>query len=106
MPRIPNLFKRKHWSDYKRYTKPSKRDNVIHNLVYNTKRWKLLRLEKLRNQPLCERCLMNNKITSAIDVHHILPISNGKDDFDKAKLGFDYNNLMSVCKDCHKLIHK
>ena len=105
MPRIPNLPKKKSWKEYARYTKQSKRDNVVHNLVYNTTTWRLLRMEKLRNNPLCERCEAMGKIVSAVEVHHIVPISEGVTDQDKQAIGFDYYNLMSLCKECHKIIH-
>jgi 5-methylcytosine-specific restriction protein A len=105
MPTIP-LPEKKKFSDYKRYAKRSKRDNLNHSAVYNTLTWRLLRLEKLRNQPLCEVCYSKGRIASAVDVHHLTPISEGKNKFEKQALGFDYDNLQSVCKECHKYAHK
>jgi 5-methylcytosine-specific restriction enzyme A len=90
---------------YKRFKHTSKRANEIHKEVYNTTRWTELRLEYLRNNPLCEPCLERDIIKSAIDVHHKIPISTGTNMIERQTLGFDPNNLMSVCKDCHKKIH-
>lgn len=90
---------------YKRVKESNKRDNKNHKAVYNTKRWRVLRIEKLKNDPLCEICLEKDIITSAIDVHHTIPLSHGKTIKEKQILGFDYNNLKSVCKQCHKDIH-
>lgn len=53
------------------------------------------------NNPICEQC----KKELAIDVHHKIPISTGNSILAYKQLGFDENNLMAVCKSCHKLIH-
>ena len=55
-------------------------------------------------QPLCEVCLSKGKVTPAEDVHHIdsFLYYNGTLRLWKA---FDFANLMSVCKECHGLIH-
>lgn len=73
--------------------------------IYQSKRWKELRLSKLRDQPLCELCLAKDKVTPAIDVHHIDSFLNyeGLKRIDKA---YNYNNLLSVCKECHSWLHR
>ena len=53
------------------------------------------------NNPICERC---NKAL-AIDVHHKIEISSGINEEEYKHIGFDTNNLMALCKDCHKEIH-
>lgn len=72
--------------------------------VYNSKRWKKLRLVKLMKDPLCEICLQKGIITPAIDIHHIDSFMNyyGIDRIEKA---YNINNLMSICKVCHKKEH-
>jgi 5-methylcytosine-specific restriction protein A len=87
----------------KNYSSKLHNDNHIH--VYNSSIWRNLRITKLKNDPLCEMCKSKGKLTLAIDVHHIIPISSTNDIQQKKALGFDYNNLMSLCKDCHKEIH-
>jgi 5-methylcytosine-specific restriction enzyme A len=89
------------------YKKPntSKKYNDIHKAIYNTTTWKNLRLEYLIARPLCEICIKKGIIESAIDVHHKTPISQGNDIVEKRTLGFDWNNLQSVCKECHKKEH-
>ena len=44
--------------------------------IYNTNRWRQLRLAKLITSPLCEVCLKQGKVTPAIDVHHIDSVMN------------------------------
>ena len=61
------------------------------------------------NQPLCEceDCKRLNRIVLAIDVHHIIPISSAGENIQGIKaLGFQYDNLMSVSRECHKEIHR
>lgn len=67
------------------------------NKFYWSKDWKKLRETALiRDNYLCQDCLKNEKITKATDVHHKIKI---KDDYSKRN---DIDNLISLCKDCHK----
>lgn len=82
-------------------TYTSKNENLIHSTVYNTTAWKKLRIDYLSLHPVCERC---DKCL-AIDVHHKTEISTGKNESEYKQLGFDANNLMALCRQCHKEIH-
>lgn len=84
----------------------SKNENLNHKAVYNTTIWRNLRLQYLSENPLCERCLKLGKIVSAVEVHHIIPIDMGNNINEKRTLGFDYDNLESLCTDCHTKHHK
>ncbi len=68
--------------------------------VYESDRWKRLRLIKLSDQPLCELCLKDDKVTPATQVHHVIPISDDSNNSD-----YDIDNLMSLCAACHQKIH-
>jgi 5-methylcytosine-specific restriction protein A len=72
--------------------------------IYQTPKWKKLREAKLMQQPLCEVCLSKGKVTPAEDVHHIDSFLNYNGTLRLWK-AFDFANLMSVCKECHGLIH-
>jgi len=89
----------------KRKTNPIHRkksdSNLPHSLIYNTKHWEVLRINYLVLNPICEQC----KKALAIDVHHIMPISTGRNESEIKRLGFDVNNLKACCKACHKEIH-
>lgn len=76
------------------------------SLVYNTGRWTTLRNIKMQNNPICECCLTKSIITPAQEVHHIVPFMTGADINQKLWLGFDYNNLESLCIECHHSKHK
>jgi 5-methylcytosine-specific restriction protein A len=70
--------------------------------VYNTKRWKKLRAAKLSNNPLCEECLKKGIARPVDEIHHIRPFDINDIDYE---LAYDYDNLISLCYDCHKEAH-
>jgi 5-methylcytosine-specific restriction protein A len=63
--------------------------------LYDTKRWKALRLYQLGIEPLCRLCKEAGKVTPACIVDHIIPHKGDVDLF------FDLANLQSTCKLCH-----
>ena len=73
--------------------------------IYNTQRWRDLRTWKMTNDPLCEECSKNNKVTAVEDVHHIISFMSTNDPIERSRLAFDYDNLMSICKECHAKKH-
>lgn len=82
------------------------KENDNYHYVYNTGRWRKLRLNFLMNNPLCKRCLDKGIISSAVEAHHIIPLSSAKDIDRKLEIGFDENNLEGLCKECHQEHHK
>jgi 5-methylcytosine-specific restriction enzyme A len=79
-------------------------NNLEIQQIYNSTTWKKLRLFYLKQHPLCEKCLPD-KLTPAVEVHHIREISKGKDIYEKQELALDINNLMSLCVPCHHKQH-
>lgn len=73
---------------------------------YNSSKWVKLRSAYLQANPLCERCLENEVVKPAEEVHHIKPIGSGTSDLEMMGLAYDPNNLMALCKECHHEIHK
>lgn len=73
---------------------------------YNSKQWRMLRNSYIRLHPLCEVCLKNDKVTPAEHVHHKQEFLRGITDEQRWNLLLDKDNLMSVCRECHKEIHK
>lgn len=70
---------------------------------YGSPTWKHLRLSKLIECPLCERCKEEGKITPATDVHHKITWQDKGQEW--RTYAFDYENLMSLCEECHYAIH-
>ena len=58
--------------------------------------WKKTRARFLLVHPLCELCKSEGRLTSAEEVHHILPLASGGTN--------DEGNLMALCKSCHSRI--
>lgn len=86
------------------YTK--KGNNAIAAKLYNSPFWKNLRKAKIQANPVCEMCLEEGKISPTEEIHHIKPILSGKDELEMAQIAYDYDNLISLCKECHHKIHK
>lgn len=72
---------------------------------YQSTEWKDLRTWKITTNPICENCQKYNIITSADEVHHLVPFGTGKDEQTKWKLLLDHTNLISLCKECHLEFH-
>jgi len=62
---------------------------------YRTKRWKLLRREVLRDNPLCVDCQMGGYVTPATDVDHRIPHRGD------ARRFWDRANLQGLCASHH-----
>jgi 5-methylcytosine-specific restriction endonuclease McrA len=60
--------------------------------VYDKRRWRRLRLQKLRQDPFCEEC--RPMLVLATDVDHVKAINDGGE-------VWDITNLRSLCHACH-----
>lgn len=74
--------------------------------LINTKHWRALRAEKLKNNPVCEQCERYGKSALATEVHHIIPVESVSTIKQMEMLAYAYDNLMSLCHDCHVGMHK
>lgn len=99
MPTINRLQKKPKTSSGSSKTDMQK----LRSAAYNNTAWRKMRDTYMHEHPLCEECLKKGKITAAEDVHHkTSPFKTGEVNY---RLLLDYNNLESVCKKCHQLIH-
>ena len=73
--------------------------------IYNSERWRKLRVWKFACNPLCELCLKENKTVPAEDIHHVVSFMSANDPAQRKFLAYDYDNLMSLCKIHHQNIH-
>lgn len=62
---------------------------------YNTAAWQRLRSAKTAADPLCERCLLTNRLKPVAAVDHKVPISSGGNPFPPL------DGLESLCWSCH-----
>ena len=75
--------------------------------IYNSREWKELRVRKLRTNPLCERCQqLYGVVRAASQVHHSDPIENSTSFSEMAAKAYDWNNLVSLCQQCHSEVHR
>lgn len=58
--------------------------------------WPRIRARFLAEHPLCAVCQKEGRVTAAVEVHHVLPLSQGGT--------HDEDNLMALCKACHSRI--
>lgn len=74
--------------------------------IYQDPRWRKLRDQKLRDNPICEICEKKRRVVQTEEIHHVKPfeISANRDELER--LAFDYDNLISLCIPCHKEEHK
>ena len=72
--------------------------------IYNSERWRKLRAWKFACNPLCELCQQEDR-TVPEDVHHTVSFMSTDDPVQRVALAYDFNNLMSLCKQCHQRIH-
>lgn len=73
--------------------------------LINSWTWQQLRHRKFVNNPICEMCAKEGRVTPTEEVHHIKPVESGRDDAEMRKLAYDYDNLQSLCKACHARVH-
>ena len=93
--------------------KPKKVDSRVPTIkqkesqkIYQSHKWKKLRESKRLNNPLCESCLEKGLTIPTVDIHHIIPFSKALNQLEKNILAFSYENLQSVCSDCHDKLHR
>ena len=66
---------------------------------YDSKRWRDLRAQVLREEPLCQLCPGEFR-QLATTGHHV------EDLIQHPKLGLVRENILAVCSACHSTIHK
>lgn len=77
--------------------------------AYNTMAWRRLRKYHLSQHPICEKCWNDKGIINPGTPEHPLHIHHIKSPFSSSGVNMDLllddSNLMTVCGECHGLIH-
>lgn len=89
----------------KRVSCPSNRRKE-RQLIYNTPQWKNLSKAFKMANPLCEECLKKGIIKEAQHIHHIQSFMSVDDELRRMELAYDWNNLQSLCVECHQIKHQ
>ena len=91
------------------YKKPKKQRKTLNTEkrqeVYNTSLWRRMRLAKLRNNPLCEICLLEGRTTLGEHIHHLRSFMEADTIEERDQLAYDSNNLLTVCTEDHNRLH-
>lgn len=96
---MPTIYKPKKKREYNDYNvKRQKRQSI-----YNSTIWREMRLAKLQQNPTCEICELEGRVTLAADVHHLTSFVDFADE--AMSYAYDFANLCSVCKRCHSRCH-
>lgn len=66
--------------------------------LYNSTRWRNLRLAQLRSDPLCAMCKADGKVTPATVCDHVVPHKGNPERF----FGGPFQSLCKPCHDRHK----
>lgn len=97
---MPTIYKPK-----RQQNKTGNQYDTERRKIYDSERWQRLRAWKFANSPLCEVCLQKEIITPTEDIHHIVSFMSTDDPTQRKFLAYDYDNLQSLCKQCHQSIH-
>lgn len=75
----------------------------IDNKFYHSKQWADCRNAYISQHPLCERCEAKGLIVPAEIVHHKIHLT--EDNYRDPSIALNFDNLESVCRDCHNKEH-
>lgn len=77
------------------WTQQPKRDYSERDNPRNSRQWRNLRAWHITQEPWCRVCRKKDVLTEAVEVDHIIPLSEGGQLLDPA-------NLQSLCRPCHQ----
>lgn len=96
MPYLPTTTKYKWIRQIKKDNKIISYSKPEYRKIYNSQRWRKLRAEYIKHNPLCVICKKDNRITEAKVVDHVKEIADGGD-------VWNVSNLQSLCDRCHRV---
>lgn len=89
---------------FRRKLQPSNRRKERQD-IYNTPEWKRLSKAFKMANPLCQKCLEKGIITPAAHIHHKVSFMQFNDELKRKEVAYDWDNLQSLCVQCHNEIH-
>ena len=97
MYKLCNKCGRRYPSNSKCCNTYQKKEDIEKKKVYNSTRWRKLRLDKLREYPYCIRCFdkWGYLQTDNLELHHILSLGH------YPQYKFDTGNLAIICRTCN-----
>lgn len=78
----------------------------LYKRLMNSREWRELRTEVIREHPICQRCEAMGRVTASRCVHHIVPVESGRTETECMQLAFRKTNCQALCYQCHADIHR
>ena len=78
----------------------------LYKQLINSKEWRELRVQVIREHPLCEWCYAKGYIVAARECHHIIEAESGRTEAEVRDLMFRRSNIVALCHECHANYHK
>ena len=72
----------------------------------NSREWHQLRIEIIREHPVCQMCEQEGRAVPTRCIHHIIPVESGRTEAECRDLCFRKSNCMALCLQHHADIHK
>ena len=82
------------------------RHGTLYNRLIQSREWRELRAQVLREHPLCQWCEAKNFVVASREVHHLVEVESGKTEEDVRRLMFARTNVVALCHRCHAEYHK
>jgi 5-methylcytosine-specific restriction endonuclease McrA len=92
MPTRPPVLRPRRATGAKTSSQP-RRSGTLN--VYDDRQWRRVRLQHLKDEPLCRHCASKGLVVAADMVDHIVPLTVNPDG------KYDDSNLQSLCNACH-----
>lgn len=73
---------------------------------YQCKGWDMLRNQVRIEEPLCQICLQEGRVTPTTEIHHIAPFGRGFTQKERFEMLLDRNNVIGLCSECHDKVHR
>ena len=73
--------------------------------AYNSTGWRTLRERLIQYKPLCQLCMLSDTVKESEQLHHLIKFDSQPTTDLKLMLLLDEDNIVSLCKKHHTMIH-
>lgn len=81
------------------------RHGKFYDKMIQSREWRELRVEVLREHPLCQWCEQKGYVVPATECHHLREVEKGKTEAEQRELMFSRSNVVALCHRCHADYH-
>ena len=81
------------------------RHGKFYERMIQSREWRELRVEVLREHPLCQWCEQKGYVVPATDCHHLREVEKGRTEAEQRELMFSRSNVVALCHRCHADYH-